>query len=157
MNAHASPQSPAAVSDSFIAAINTGDLTGALALYRDDAVMLAPDGSQARGTKAICDLLAGIISMQAEMTTRIKSVIETGDTAVAAEEWTMRLRGPDGTTSDQSGQSIVLFAREHAAGGSCSTPRGDYEASQAREQVWGRRADGVNEPARPAHPAASKT
>jgi len=114
MNAQASPQSPATVSDSFVTAINAGDLTGALALYRDDAVMLAPDGGQARGTKAISDLLAGIISMQVQMTTRIKSVIEIGDIAVAAEEWTMRLRGPDGTTTDQGGQSFVLFTREHA-------------------------------------------
>ncbi len=114
INAHESPDSPAAVSEAFVAAINAGDLPGALALYRDDAVMLAPDGSQARGTKAICDLLAGIISMQVEMTTRIKSVIEDGDIALAAEEWTMRLRGPDGTTSDQGGQSVVLFTRDQA-------------------------------------------
>jgi ketosteroid isomerase-like protein len=85
-----------------------------VSLYHDDAVMLAPDGSQAQGAKAISELLTGVISMQVQMTTQIESVIETGDIAVAAEEWTMRLRAPDGTTSDQSGQSIVLFTREHA-------------------------------------------
>ena len=114
MDAQFSPDSPAAVSEAFVTAINTGDLPAALALYRQDAVMLAPDGSQARGAKAISELLGGVVSMQVHMTTRIKNVIETGDIAVAAEEWTMRLRGPDGTSSDQSGHSIVLFTREHA-------------------------------------------
>lgn len=76
--------------------------------------MLEPNGSQARGTKAISELLAGIVSMQVQMATRIKSMIDVADIAVAAEDWTMRLREPDGTTSDQSGHSIVLFTREHA-------------------------------------------
>jgi uncharacterized protein (TIGR02246 family) len=114
MDAEVSSDSPAAVSEAFVAALNAGDLTGALALYRDDAVMLAPDGGQARGAKAISELLAGIVSMQVQMTTRIDGVVETGDIAIAAEQWTMRLRAPDGTTSDQSGRSIVLFTREHA-------------------------------------------
>jgi len=114
MNADVSPDSPTAVSARFVAAINNGDLTGALTLYRDDAVMLAPDGSQARGAKAISELLSGVITMQVQMTTRIETLIETGDIALAAEKWTMRLHAPDGTTSDQSGQSIVLFTREHA-------------------------------------------
>jgi uncharacterized protein (TIGR02246 family) len=114
MNADVSPDTPTAVSEAFVAAVNNGDLTGALALYRDDAVMLAPDGSQARGAKAISELLAGVITMQVQMTTRIETLVETGDIAIAAEKWTMRLHAPDGTTSDQSGQSIVLFTREHA-------------------------------------------
>jgi|ERR1035438_5585210 uncharacterized protein (TIGR02246 family) len=114
MDAEVSSDSPAAVSEAFVAAINTGDLNGALALYHDDAVMLAPDGSQARGAKAIGELLAGVISMQLQMTTRIETVIETGDIAIAAEQWTMRLRAPDGITGDHSGCSIVLFTREKA-------------------------------------------
>jgi uncharacterized protein (TIGR02246 family) len=113
MSADFSPHSPAAVSEAFVAAINTGDLTRALPLYREDAVMLAPDGSQARGAKAISELLAGVITMQVQMTTQIKALIETGDIAIAAEQWTMRLRAPDGSTSDHSGRSIVLFTREH--------------------------------------------
>jgi len=64
--------------------------------------------------KAISELLAGVITMQVQMTTQIKALIETGDIAVAAEQWTMQLHAPDGSTSDQSGQSIVLFTREHA-------------------------------------------
>lgn len=49
--------------------------------------------------------------MQIEMGTRIENVIEVGDIAVASEAWTMRLHTPDGASSEQHGQSIVLFTR----------------------------------------------
>jgi uncharacterized protein (TIGR02246 family) len=110
MNAHVSPDSPAGVSEAFAAAINTGDLAAALRLYDKDAVMVAPDGHCARGPQAIGELLAGLVSMQVQMETHIDSVIEAGDIAAASETWMMRLRAPDGTSSEQHGQSIVVFA-----------------------------------------------
>jgi len=103
--------SPAKVSEAFVAAINAGDLPSALGHYRDDAVLLAPDGQCARGAQAIEELLRGLVAMQVKMGTRIENVIEVGDIAVASEAWTMRLHAPDGASSEQHGQSIVLFTR----------------------------------------------
>jgi uncharacterized protein (TIGR02246 family) len=100
--------SPAGVSEAFVAAINAGDLAGALGLYREDAVLLAPDGQCVRGAKAIEGLLAGLLQMQVQMETRIERVIEAGDVALATETWTMRPHAPDGI-GEHSGQSIVLF------------------------------------------------
>jgi uncharacterized protein (TIGR02246 family) len=111
VDAQAPLDSPAAVSEAFAAAINAGDLPAALRLYVKDAVMVAPDGHCARGAQAIGELLAGLVSMQVQMETQIERLVEAGDIAVASEAWTMRLRGPDGTRSEQHGQSIVLFAR----------------------------------------------
>jgi ketosteroid isomerase-like protein len=110
VDAQASLDSPAGVSEAFTAAINAGDLPAALRLYGQDAVMVAPDGHCARGP-AIGELLAGLMSMQVEMETQIERVIEAGDIAVASEAWTMRLLSPDGTSGEQHGRSIVLFAR----------------------------------------------
>ena len=103
--------SPAEVSKAFAEAINTGDVQSALDLYRDDAVLLAPDGSQARGTDAIGQLLKNVISMRGEMTIHVRSVVVTGDFAVASEDWTMRLEAGGSNENEQRGQSIVCFAR----------------------------------------------
>jgi ketosteroid isomerase-like protein len=60
-------------------------------------------------------LLRGLVAMQVEIGTRIENVIEVGDIAVASEAWTMRLHAPDGASSEQHGQSIVLFSRSRAS------------------------------------------
>lgn len=98
VSAVTSIDSPAGVSEAFVAAIHAGNLPSALGLYRENAVLLAPDGQCARGVQAIAELLRGLLAMQVEMETRIENVIEAGDIAVASEEWTMRLRAPDGTS-----------------------------------------------------------
>jgi uncharacterized protein (TIGR02246 family) len=108
---HTKHDSPTDVSSAFVEAINTGDVQSALDLYRDDAVLLAPDGSQARGTDAIGQLLKAVVSMRVEMTTRVRGVVVTGDFAIASEDWTMRLDAGDSHESEQRGQSIVCFAR----------------------------------------------
>jgi uncharacterized protein (TIGR02246 family) len=108
MNTSTLPDTPAGVSDAFATAINAGDLDGALLLYRDDAVLLSPDGNGARGVSAIRELLAGLISMRVEMTMRVKTMIVTDDFALASEDWTMRLATDAG---EQRGQSVVGFAR----------------------------------------------
>lgn len=113
MDAELSPDSPAAVSRTFVAAINAGDLPGALRLYDEHAVMLASDGHCARGAQAISELLAGIVSMHVQMETQVTRVVQAGDVAVASERWTMRLRDPDGGSVEQHGESIVLFTRGH--------------------------------------------
>lgn len=105
------PDTPAGVSDAFASAINSGDLDGALLLYRDDAVMLSPDGNCARGVTAIRDLIAGLIAMRPEMTMRVKTMIVTDDFAMASEDWTMRLATDAGGGGEQQGQSVVGFAR----------------------------------------------
>jgi len=101
------PNSPAEVSDAFVQAVNAADLESAIGLYREDAVLLAPDGSQARGAGAIRGLLENLISMRVQMTTRVRSVIVADDFAVASEDWTMRLDADD---TEQHGRSIVCFA-----------------------------------------------
>lgn len=106
-----SPGSPAAVSDAFTEAINAGDIEGALGLYRADAVLLSPDGSQARGADAIKQLLENLVSMKVTLTTRVRSVVIADDYAVASEDWTMRLDTAPGE-SEHGGRSIVCFARD---------------------------------------------
>jgi uncharacterized protein (TIGR02246 family) len=111
MNTSTLPDTPAGVSGAFATAINAGDLDGALLLYRDDAVLLSPDGNCARGVAAIRELLAGLISMDVEMTMRVKTIIVTDDFALASEDWTMRLATDAGDGGEQRGQSVVGFAR----------------------------------------------
>jgi ketosteroid isomerase-like protein len=105
------PDSPAAVSHAFTTAINAGDIGGALGLYRADAVLLSPDGSQARGAGAIRQLLENLVSMNVTLTTHMRSVVIAGDYAVASEDWTMRLDTAPGESA-QEGRSIVCFARD---------------------------------------------
>lgn len=105
------PDSPAEVSNAFVEAINAGYLQSALGLYREDAVLLTPDGSQARGTDAIRQLLENVISMRVEMTTEVRSMVATDNFAVASEDWTMRLDTGQPGTGEQRGRSTVCFAR----------------------------------------------
>jgi uncharacterized protein (TIGR02246 family) len=103
--------SPADVSNVFVQAINAGNVQRAVDLYREDAVLLSPDGSEARGAAAIRQLLENVISMEVEMTSEVRSVVVVGDFAVAAEDWTMRLHTLDSQPSEQRGRSTVCFAR----------------------------------------------
>jgi uncharacterized protein (TIGR02246 family) len=116
MSATTSIDSPAGASEAFVAAINAHDLQGALALYRDDAVLMAPDGQCAQGAEAIRALLEGLLAMRPEMETRIERVIEVGDLAIASETWTMRIRSAEGMINEHGGQSIVLFTRDEDTG-----------------------------------------
>lgn len=109
--AHVRHDSPADLSSAFVEAINIGDVQSALDFYREDAVLLAPDGRQARGTDAIRQLLENVVSMRVEMTAQVRSVVVTGDFAVASEDWTMHLDTGDTHKNEQNGQSIVCFAR----------------------------------------------
>jgi uncharacterized protein (TIGR02246 family) len=106
---------PAGVSAAFVQAINAGDLESAIGLYREDAVLLAPDGSQARGTGAIRALLENLVTMRVQMTAQVKSIVVAEDFAVACEDWTMRLDTGRAQDNEQRGQSIVCFA--HAEDG----------------------------------------
>jgi ketosteroid isomerase-like protein len=102
--------SPADTWRAFVAALNSGDVVGAAAVYRDDAVMATKHETRASGSVAIQDLLTELVAAEVDVEVRVKYVIEAGDVAAAFMVWAMR-RDRDGWRREQTGQSIAIFVR----------------------------------------------
>lgn len=97
----------AAVEDAF----NRSDLDGLVALYDEDACMMAPDGSLARGLEAIRATWAESLALNGTISMETRYCIEQGDVALLSNAWTfsagdisfdsvsaeVAVRGADGT------------------------------------------------------------
>ena len=94
------------------AALNSGDLEAAVALYEADATLFPEPGQPVTGTAAIREALGGFIAMKP--TLNIETVVSaiTGDTALTQNKWTMKATGPDGSPVDMAGQSAEVVRRQ---------------------------------------------
>lgn len=80
---------PVQVSSAFAAAISSGDVDAALACWTDDAVMIAPDGTETRGHTALRERFAALVGLGAHLDIAVADVAIDEDGARATT--TMRL------------------------------------------------------------------
>jgi SAM-dependent methyltransferase len=93
---------PAETARAFAAAVNARDLDAALALWEDDAVIVAPDGT---ATDDVATAVATLIENGVTMDIGVERVHASGRTAVATGTLTM---------GDASGAFVVVYARDSA-------------------------------------------
>src|SRR5437879_12505049 len=91
-----------------VAAINSGNLEAAVALYEPSAILLSPEGQPARGTVELRAALGGFIAMKPKLQSQVERVFESGDIALYLRRWSL-----DGT--DPRGQPTALRGESHAA------------------------------------------
>ena len=103
--------SPEAVSAAFAAAIEAGDLPGAMALWLEDAVMIQPDGATIQGRDTIEAALRALIDHDIALDIQLARVFATADVAVGLGTLTMSGTDADGRAFAQRSQSVVIFAR----------------------------------------------
>jgi uncharacterized protein (TIGR02246 family) len=103
-------QSPHELAGLLAAAINRRDLDAALALWAEDAAIVAPDGSVVRGRSGIVKALEALVGNGTRFEAQLTGLYEAGDTALATGSLILRGDGHDGPY-EQRGESIVVYAR----------------------------------------------
>lgn len=106
-------ETPAALLAAFLAAVNARDLDAAVELWREDAVIVQPDGQPLRGREAVAGALRALIDSRAEVHTEVTSIVEAGDVALVTGTLTLTAQngdGPDGRFTSRS-SSVVIYKR----------------------------------------------
>jgi len=103
-------QTPHELIELFAAAINRRDLDEAVAMWTEDAAIVAPDGSLVQGREAIVTALAGLVGNGTRFEVELTGMYEAGDTALVTGTLTLSGDGHDGRYEHRS-DSIVVYAR----------------------------------------------
>ena len=98
-----------------VAAINSGDLDAAVALYEPSGVLLSPEGAPARGTAELRAALGGFIAMKPRLQSQAERVFESGDIALYLSRWSLNGTDPSGKPIVLAGESTDVLRRQ--AGG----------------------------------------
>jgi len=101
--------SPHELSRAFAAAINDGDLGAAVAMWADDATIVAADGNALAGRDAVAGALRALIDSGATVSIEVASMYQGGKVAIATGSLT--LLAPDGTSHTSS--SVVVYERSN--------------------------------------------
>jgi len=109
-------QSPVDTIHRLVAAINSGNLDAAVALYEPSGVLLSPEGAPARGTAELRAALGGFIAMKPKLEAQAERVFESGDLALYLSRWSLHGTDPSGKPIALIGESTDVLRRQ--AGGS---------------------------------------
>jgi ketosteroid isomerase-like protein len=92
---------PASASYAFAAAINAGDVAGALACWAPEAVIVAPDGTETRGAEALEARFRQLVDGGVRLDIHVADAIETARAATARSRMAM---------TPASGETLTLQA-----------------------------------------------
>jgi uncharacterized protein (TIGR02246 family) len=98
----------------FEQALNAGDIDALVALYEPQAALMPSPGNIVVGAAAIREALAGFLAAKPTITTSGKLVAQTGDIALLANRWTLKMTGPDGKPTTMTGNAVELARRQPA-------------------------------------------
>lgn len=99
----------------FVKAVNADDLDALMALYEDDATMMA-DGAMIQGKAAIRQSLSGLLALKPQIDLKTVSVLQgASNLALLESRWTVHGTAPDGSPVDLAGSAREV-ARRHASG-----------------------------------------
>jgi uncharacterized protein (TIGR02246 family) len=102
---------PEELSESFLAAVRSGDVEAALALWGPDAAIIAADGSAVRGSEAIGAALRALVAGGARVDIELASLFVAGDVALATGSLTLSGEAEDGSSYEQRSASTVVYSR----------------------------------------------
>lgn len=105
---------PVELDRKFEQALNAGDIDALVALYEPAAALMPSPGKVVVGAAAIREALAGFVAAKPTITTSGRLVAQTGDVALLANRWTLRMTGPDGKPTTMSGNAVELARRQPA-------------------------------------------
>ena len=101
-----------AINDTFGKAVANQDAAAIVALYAEDAVLLAPGMPVAQGPEAIQAVFQGFVDAGAEsLSLDTTSFEEQGDVVIEVGRYTLGLR-IEGTEVTDVGKYLVVFARQ---------------------------------------------
>src|SRR5207249_2104986 len=103
--------SPEELSAAFAAAIEARDVSGALALWDEDAALIQAGGEAVRGREAIEPALRALVENGVALEIDLVRSFTAGDIAVGVGTLTMRGNGHDGEPFEQRSDSLVVYRR----------------------------------------------
>lgn len=106
------PTSPPQLIERFGEALNHGDLDAIMALYEPEAAFKVEPGRVVHGHAAIHDALAGLLTLQPRISSRVIETVEAGDIALVAVIWELAGRQPDGEPVSMAGRSADVLRRQ---------------------------------------------
>jgi uncharacterized protein (TIGR02246 family) len=109
--------SPEHVIELLTAALNGGDVEGAVALYEPDATFAPQPGEEVKGREAIQAALALFTALKPRMRGEITKVMTAGDVALVMNRWQLQGTQADGAPVEMGGHSADVLRR---------TPDGDW-------------------------------
>lgn len=98
--------------EALVAAINRGDLEGALALYEAGAVLVVQPGQFARGSAQVKQALSAFIALRPTLRSEAQHLIEAEDIALYMSRWSLRGSDPDGRDVIMGGESADILRRQ---------------------------------------------
>ena len=107
-----SMDSPAAVTQSFLDAFNSGDAGEVASHYEPDGVFVQEDGQLVRGAEAMEETLAGFLAMSPRLEIQVSKTIEIGDIVVNAQKWTLTGTAPGGAPIVMEGSGFDVMRRQ---------------------------------------------
>jgi ketosteroid isomerase-like protein len=108
--------SPTDAVRAFVAAMNRGDLDGALDGYAPGAAFVAEPGTILHDRIAIREALGALIALKPTLATHRETVVECGDLALYHSRWTMAGHTADGSEIRMEGHSADVLRRQADGG-----------------------------------------
>ena len=93
------------------AALSSGDLDAAVALYEPDAVFVPQPGQVVTGP-AVRDALNGFIALKPQLKVEVTSVTRAGNLALLTSTWSLDGTGPDGSPLKLSGRAADVVRQQ---------------------------------------------
>jgi uncharacterized protein (TIGR02246 family) len=103
---------PERVLAAVVEGINTGDFDILMDLYEPGAAFATAPGSLAPGLGGIRDALGGFVAMNGKLELDVRRVLEVGDLALVAGEWSFTGTGPDGEPVTLAARNADVLRRQ---------------------------------------------
>jgi ketosteroid isomerase-like protein len=103
---------PEALMSAFSEHLNAGRLDELIELYEPGATFEPQPGVVVRGHAAIRDALGALLALSPRLDSRIEQVLEAGDIALVANEWSMHGTDADGSPVTLGGRSADVLRRQ---------------------------------------------
>jgi uncharacterized protein (TIGR02246 family) len=93
------------------AALSSGDIDGALALYEPNATFVPQPGQVVSGPE-IKEAIDAFIALKPSLQIEVTSVTQAGDLAAMTSKWTLDGTSPDGTAVKMTGRGVEVVRRQ---------------------------------------------
>ena len=103
---------PEQVLQSIVDGINTGNLDDLMTLYEPEAAFAAQPGNLAHGVSGVRESLGAFIAMKGRLDLQVRRVLEAGDLALVAGNWSFTGTAPDGTAVTLTGNNADVLRRQ---------------------------------------------
>lgn len=106
------PSNPHDLIESFIEALNQGDLDKTLSYYEQDAILIAQPEKIFKGKSEIRASLEEFLALKPKIKSHSNKIINIGNLALYCSKWSMVCYSPDGGTMEINGISSDVFRQQ---------------------------------------------